>query len=396
MSRQKTSRRAVARGLAAAMAIVSIAAVTANPAAAATAKGSAAMILADHAKGRTLSGQGVKVIAGSPATQDGRTLSLPISDVGPLAHEVSPAVYPPLASATAEGWLQFKRGKRAVALSSLSFDFAAGALKGKLGNEEIPVFRLGAGGILNKTAGTATLVDAKLRLTADAAKVLQQKLGLKRALRRDGVGMAWLSAKANPVLEAAKAVTSGAVNWGVLASWRAYVLGQQGPPMSVGSITAEEGATTNGTMSEPSAFFGLPATSGSFEKGLYGASDRLALQTGGAIVFKKPFHCINEIRLSDIELEIDGASSSIVLDMDYDIDKPEGMTCGPLPPVANADVTFATLDLSGVTPTYSADGKTVAWTAVPAALTAAGAVPFGKSYKAGQPLDPVAITVTTG
>ena len=35
-------------------------------------------------------------------------------------------------------------------------------------------------------------MDGKLRLTADAASVLKQKLGLERALRHDGVGMVWL------------------------------------------------------------------------------------------------------------------------------------------------------------------------------------------------------------
>jgi Htaa len=386
MRRQRTKRRLIGRGLTAAMAVAGIAAASAAPAGAAAAQGSVAVILASHAKGRTLSGQGVTIQAGSPATKDGQTLSLPILDVDPGSG----------ASATADGWLRFKRGKKGVVVSALRFDFATGTLKGRLGDEEISIFGLGAAASLNASTGAVSLQDAKLRLTADAAGTLKEKLGLERALRRDGVGMAWLSAKAKPALEAAKPVASGNAAWGMLASWRAYVLGQQGPPMSIGSISVEEGATTNGTMSEANAFFGLPAASGSFEKGLYGASDRLTLQTAGAMIFKKPFHCINELKLSDVELRIDGSNSAIVLDMDYDIDKPEGMTCGPLPAVSSPDVTFATLDVSGVTPAYSADGKTVTWTAVPAALTAAGTAPFGKTYKAGQPLDPITVTVTTG
>lgn len=391
MRRHRTTRRAVARGLAAAMAIAGIAAVSAGPAAAATAKGSAAMILADHAKGRTLSGQGVKVIAGIPATQDGRKLSLPISAVDPDTG----------ASATAEGWLQFKQGKRAVALSNLRFDFAAGTLKGKLGGEEISVFNLGSGAILNATTGAATLVDAKLRLTADAAEVLQQKLDLARALRRDGVGMAWLSAKANPVLESAKAVTSGNVAWGMLASWRAYVLGHQGPPPPApptnGTIEVSGGATATGPLNDPATTYALPAVGGSFEKGLYGATDKLVLQTQGSLKFAKPMHCIQEIELTDLTLTIDGANSSIVVgDYSYDIDQFTGKSCADLPGVLEQDTKFATLAPSAVTPTYSADGKTVTWANVPATLTAAGAVPFAPTYKAGQPLDPVTITVTTG
>jgi hypothetical protein len=368
-----------------------MAAVTAGPAAAATAQGSAAMILASHAKGRTLSGQGVKVTAGSPATQNGRTLSLPISAVDPGSG----------ASATAGGSLQFKQGKRVVTLSELRFDFAAGTLKGKVGGEEISFFRLGAGAILNSSTGAATLVDAKLRLTADAAEALQQKLALERALRRDGVGMAWLSAKANPVLEPAKAVVSGNAAWGVLASWRAYVLGHQGPPPPApptnGTIEVSGGATATGPLNDPATTYAFPAVGGSFQKGLYGAADKLVLQTQGSLKFAKPMHCIQEIELTDLTLTIDGANSSIVVgDYSYDIDQFTGKACADLPGVLEQDAKFATLDPSAVTPTYSDGGKTVTWANVPATLTAVGAVPFAPTYKAGQPLDPVTITVTTG
>jgi hypothetical protein len=391
MRRHRTTRRALARGLAAAMAIAGLAAASAGPATAATAKGSAVMILADHAKGRTLSGQGVKVIAGSPATQGGRTLSLPISAVDPGSG----------ASATADGGLRFKRGKKAVAMSDLRFDFAAGTLQGKLAGREIPVFRLSAGAILNDSTGAVTLVDAKLRLTADAAEALQQKLGLERALRRDGVGMAWLSAKANPVLEPAKAVTSGNVAWGVLASWRAYVLGHQGPPPPApptnGTIEVSGGATATGALNDPATTYAFPAVGGSFERGLYGATDKLVVQAQGSLKFAKPMHCIQEIEPTDLTLTIDGANSSIVVgDYSYDIDQFTGKSCVDLPSVLEQDTKFATLDPSAVTPIYSAEGKTVTWTNIPAALTAAGAVPFAPTYKAGQPLDPITVTVTTG
>lgn len=388
MSRQKTTRRAVAGGLAAAMAIAAIGAASAGPAAAATAQGSAAMILASHAKGRTLSGQGVKVTAGSPATQDGRTLSLPISAVDPGSG----------ASAVAEGWLRFKRGKRTLALSELRFDFRAGTLKGKVGGEEIAFFRLAAGAILNASTGAATLLDAKLRLTADAAEALQRKLGLERALRRDGVGMAWLSARANPVLEAAKPVASGAVQWGVLASWRAYILANiPPPPPTNGTVEVSGGATATGPLSSPATTYGFPAAGGSFERGLYGASDELALQSQGGVVFKKPGHCIVEVALSDLQVKIDGVDSSLTLDARYDTDGGPPHVCNvDLPTVTTDDVRFATLDTNAAPPTQSNDGKTITWSSIPVTLTAAGADAFGAGYEAGQPLDPITVTVTTG
>ncbi len=380
MRRQRTKRRSIGRGLTAAMAVVGIAAATAVPAGAAPAGGTAAVILASHAKGRTLSGQGVAIQAGSPATKDGRTLSLPISAVDPDAG----------ASATADGWLHFKRGKKGVVVSALRFDFAAGALKGKLGDEEVSIFSLGAAANLNASTGAVSLQDAKLRLTADAAGTLKQKLGLERALRRDGVGMAWLSAKVKPALEAAKPVVSGNAAWGMLASWRAYVLGHQGPPPPApptnGTIEVFGGATATGPLTDPATTYAFPAVGGSFEKGLYGATDKLALQTQGSLKFAKPMHCIQEIELTDLTLTIDGADSSIVVgDYSYDIDKFTGKSCADLPGVLEQGAKFATLDPSAVTPTYSADGKTVTWANVPATLTAAGAVPFIPTYKAGQP-----------
>ncbi len=387
MSFNQSSNGRASRALIALVALATTAATLAAPAGAASGQGTAAIILAQHDKGRTLSGQGVKVLAGLPATKDGRTLTVPISAVDPGANP----------SAISEGSLSFKRGKRAIGLSGIRFDLSADTLRGRLGDEEIDVFKLGAAATASASSGSVGLDSGKLRLTVEAATVLEQKLGLARALRRDGVGMAWLGAKANPAHEAAKAVVSGAAEWGFLTSWRAYVLGQQGPPMSKGTITVEGGATTNGTLTEAGAFFGFPATGGSYEKGLYGAADELVLKTQGSVKFAKPFHCIVEIKLADLEVTIDGANSSIVLgDYSYDIDKFNGVGCDDQPAVLAPGTKLATLDASGVTPIYAAGGKTITWTAIPATLTAAGSVPFSPTYKEGQALDPVTIVANIG
>ncbi|HYG96791.1 MAG TPA: HtaA domain-containing protein [Solirubrobacterales bacterium] len=357
--------------------------------------GSADIRLAQHAKGRTLSGQGVKVIAGAPAQKAGNVLSLPISQVDPGA----------AASAGSDGWLRFKRGKRGVALGSLRFDLATATLNGRLGGEEIAVFKLGAPAQVDPAARRISVAGAQLRLTAEAATTLRQRLGLEQPLLRKGIGVLWLSAQAssepkpapvNPPTRVAVPVVSGQIGWGVIASWRKYVLGSQGPG-SQGTITPAEGATADGNLSEPSGYFGFPmAGDSTFERGLHGASDRLVLSTAGSVTFAKPAHCITEIRLADLVVTLDGAGSNLVLDSVYDIETPPG--CAPQAPVATSDVTFATLDPSSVSPTYSADGKTVTWNAVPATLTAEGATAFGLSnqYPEGQELDPVTITVGLG
>jgi hypothetical protein len=387
-------------GLLLAFATVAGLLLAAAPAGAATGQGSADIRFAQHAKGRTLSGQGVKVVAGSPAQQAGNVLSLPISSV-----ELGTA-----AVASSDGWLRFKRGKRSVALSGLRFDLGAGTLNGKLGSKELPVFRLGARAQVNATAGSVSLSGGKLRLTAQVARALKQRLGLERSLVRKGVGVLWLSAQANPGSPAnpgqptppqptrvAFPVVSGEADWGVLASWRKYVLGNF-PPGSAGTITTADGATEHGTLSEPSGYFGLPIATGStatFEQGLNGATDRLVLETEGSVTFAKPAHCIIEVELADLVVTLDGANSSIELDSVYDIDTPPG--CTDQPAVPSSDVDFASLDLSGIAPVYSDGGKTVTWSGIPATLTAEGSAAFGlPQYEEGQALDPVTVTVGLG
>lgn len=368
-----------------ALATAALAVALAAPAHAAAGKGSAAIVLAAHNKGRTLSGQGVTVIAAAPAVRQNKTLTLPIAAVDPGS----------AASASAEGVLRFKHGKRSAWVSELRFDLAGGTLVGKLGKETMPIFWLGATPNVDQSSGAVSLDKGKLLLTGKAAKALKAKLGLNRALARKGVGMAWLAAQADPTHAAAQALVSGQASWGVLASWRAYILGNFGPG-SIGSMAVDGGATASGALTDPATVFGFPAAGGSFERGLYGATDRLSLRTAGSVIFAKPGHCIIEVKLSDLELTIDGPNSSIGLDSIYDIDTPAGMSCTDEPAVPSSDVDFATLDTSGVTPSYSADGKTITWSEVPATLTAAGAKAFGAGYPEGQALDPVTITATVG
>lgn len=394
--RRSEDRNWLAWGLAASV-LACIWLVAASAAVAATGHGSAELRLAQHGKGRTLSGQGVSVVVGSPAQQAGKVLTLPISSV-----ELGTP-----AAATSDGWLRFKQGKRSVALNGLRFDLGAGTLSGKLGGKELAVFRLGAPAQVDAAAGSVSLAGGKLRLTAAAAGALKQRLGLERALLRKGVGTLWLSAQATPPSKSTPnppsppapsrvsvPVASGELGWGVLASWRKYVLGNF-PPGSAGTITTAGGATEHGTLSEPSGYFGFPMATGStatFEQGLNGTTDRLVLETEGSVTFAKPAHCIIEVELADLVVTLDGASSSIVLDSVYDIDTPPG--CTDQPAVPSSDVNFASLDLSGVGPVYSDGGKTVTWGGIPATLTAEGSAAFGlPNYKEGQELDPVTITV---
>ncbi len=385
MSWNRTSLNA--RGMALAMAALAALLLSAGmsaSASAADAHGSTVIALANHAKGRTLSGQGVKLVAATPAALSANQLTLPVSSVELGA---KPA-------AGLGGGFAFSANKRTVAVASPRIDVASGALVGQVGGTEMAIFRLGAAVSVNAGGGSVSLREGKLRLTPDAASLLKQKLGLSRALVNKGVGMIWVSAQANPVQVQHK-VSGGSLEWGFLTSWREYIYKELGPG-SVGSITTEGGATTNGNPAQAGSFFSFPIGSGSFAEGRYGAGSELSLQTQGSVKFAKPGHCIIEIKLSNISVSLGGATPALVADLGYDIDQFNGKGCTDLPPVSAPGTTIATLNTAGVFPSVSADGKTVTWANVPATLTAAAAKPFEPQYKAGQQLDPVTVTAAIG
>ncbi len=377
MSSHESRRSRLLNSLLALGAAAALTAALAAPADAAKGQGDAVIVAANHSKGRTLSGQGVKLLAGTGTAAQSGKLTLPITELNPSPH---PSAYSGAA-------LTFKRGKRSVTLTEVGFSLVAGTLVGRLGEAVIPVFWLGAAPQVNSSTGSISLSEGKLRLTAEAARALKERLGLKRALVRKGVGMVWLAAQAFPTHGPAQKVTSGSLDWGFLTSWREYIYKNLGPG-SVGSITTEGGATTVGEAAKPGSYFSFPANGGSFQQGLYGASDKLSLKTLGSVKFAKPGHCIIEIKFSDVVVTL-GTHSSIVADLDYDIDKFNGMGCDPVPPVSLPNTEIATL--GSVAP--SVNGNTITWSNLPATLTAAAATPFAPQYKAGQALDPATITV---
>jgi hypothetical protein len=388
MSRKTFNLSRAGAGLTALAATALLVAALAAPAGAATGSGNAVIVPAKHSKGRTLSGQGVKLLAGNGASGQAGKLTLPIGAVDPDAQ----------ASAKSSGELRFKKGKKTVALSGVHFNLSAGTLDGSLGGAKMAVFKFDANASVNSTAGSISLSEGALRLTGDAAKALKQKLGLSKALNAKGAGMLWLAAQAFPAHAAARPVVSGNLEWGVLASWRSYVI-KDSPapgPSDAGEITLDDGATATGDLVEAGSRIVFPALSGTYERGLYGAADKLTLSTAGNVDFAKPMHCINEVLFSGIELKLDGAASSLLLDAHDQIDKFNGAACEAQPPASFADVSFAAL--SPGSGTLSNGGNTVSWSAIPASLTTSGSTAWGVGppYIAGKALDAVTITVGLG
>ncbi|MGD9736462.1 MAG: HtaA domain-containing protein [Solirubrobacterales bacterium] len=384
MSRIQTFKNrtgAAATALAAAALAV---AVLASPAAAASASGQAFLRPASHDKGRTLSGQGVKLVAGAGAgTAANGMLTLPLSTLEASGSGTSAS-------------LGFERGKRSVALTEISFDFAKRTLNGSLDGRHLAVFKLGAS--VDAGATSASLQGGKLRLTGAAAGALKQALGLERALVRRAVGMVWLAAQAeqpqvsapapepvkpvepirpiDPVKPDPRPVVSGGIGWGFLSSWRSYVL--LSPP--AGSEEVSAGATATGELTNPATTFGFPATGGSYTAAYGTVPAELTLASKGSVDWAKPGHMINEVRLSNLEVEFGPAGSWLIADVSTDFGAPE----------ATEDVKFASLDPAAVTPAVAADSVT--WTDVPATLTADGAASFAGFYAAGKELESIDVT----
>lgn len=359
--------------LAALTASAAAAAVLASPAAAASASGEAFLRPASHDKGRTLSGQGVKIVAGTGAGAADGMLTLPLSSLESSSAATSAA-------------LSFERGKRSVTLAGIRFDFAKGTLDGSLDGQQLAVFNLG--GSANASASGASLQGGKLALTGPAASALKQKLGLERNLVRRGVGMVWLAAEATPApapapIEPAKPtvkpVVAGSIGWGFVASWRSYVL--LSPP--AGSAEVSEGATASGELTSAATTLGFPATGGSYAAA-GGGADELSLASKGSVKWAKPGHGIFEVRLSNLEVRIAPTGSWLIADVSTNFGAQK----------ATPDVKFASLESGAVTP--EAAGSSVTWPGVPATLTAEGAASFEGFYQAGKVLEPITVTAELG
>ena len=342
MSSNESRRSRLASSLLALAAICALSAALAAPAGAFSASGNAVFVTASHDKGRTLSGQGVQLLAGNGGSAQGSNLTLPIAEVNSVGSQPT---------ATSAASLTFKKGKAAVVFNDIRFNLSAGTIAGKLAGTETSIFRVEGSPQVNSGSGAISLSGGKLRLIGTTAQNLRDELGLERALNSKGVGTVWLAANAKPT-QVKRAVTSGALDWDFLASWREYIYKELGPG-SVGSIVTEGGATTVGEPGKAGSYFVFPTSGGVIEEGLFGAPTLLSAKTAGSVKFAKPGHCIMEIKFSNLEAKIDGANSSLVGDLNYDVDKPVGKTCEDQPPVSVPGTTIATLNASGVAPVYS-------------------------------------------
>ncbi|MFG2875989.1 HtaA domain-containing protein [Streptomyces sp. NPDC048337] len=151
-------------------------------------------------------------------------------------------------------------------------------------------------------------------------------------------------------------ILSGKLTWGVKESFRRYVL-------SAGTITPAGGAAKNGELFDFA-----------FGKGeLDVKKQKLNASFEGNLHFQYAAHGL-DMTIGDLRVEATGKTGTLY--------------AGTVP--------FATLDLSKTD--YRTTGGVLALNAVPAAFTAEGAAAFangttGSMYKAGDPIDPVSLSV---
>lgn len=181
---------------------------------------------------------------------------------------------------------------------------------------------------------------------------------------------------ATPAAAAPVAVEGGSITWGVRDEFRSYLAS----PASEGGTMTTDGGATQAPGNGP---FTFPVTGGSRDA----AAGTVDVTSTGSVHFLA-HGGILDMLLSDVRIDIDGATAYLVADM---VSRAfiDTTTAGPL--LTYDDVQLVELDLSGVTPAVA--GSTVTYSNVPTTLTTAGAPAFGGFYAAGTAFAPVSFTV---
>jgi hypothetical protein len=166
-------------------------------------------------------------------------------------------------------------------------------------------------------------------------------------------------------------VTDGALDWGVKASFRNYILG----PIANGTIEASAGADSIGGL------FRFAATGGNYDSdgGTLDATFAGTVRFSGHVVGGSP---LLDLAVSDPRVVLGPDGGTLFLDV-------ESLPLSGDERLVASDVAFAELDLPAGVPA-PVDGV-LTLTDVPATLTEAGAEAFAGFYVAGEDLDPLTI-----
>ncbi len=292
-----------------------------------------------------------------------RTVTLPVTNVTRSA-----------ATTVADhgGRLRLRAGRRTATLSA--FQVTAG-LRTRLS------VRLDGGPRRPLLRATGTT----LQLSADGARAIGRRLG--RRVGAGTIGRIALDRSIRPTRAAptgARKVTGGTITWGYAPGLRAAFQAVF-PPLTSGGVS--RGADGRLVLPVGGGFYdaatrtGTVTSSGGFRIG-YQIAPADAAGAHGIWV-----------TLGNVAIDLDGDRAILRASSE------SGYHGTPVVPMAER--TIATLSLTGITPTASADGRTHTWTAIPAALAPGGEelvaafkdAPGRPSLGDVRTLDPVTITV---
>jgi Htaa protein len=375
-------------------------------------QGTATISPASKAKAaKSMRAERVRLTAVAPATVKGGRITLPTTG----------ATFASTATIRLGGGVKLTAGRRSAAWSGLTIRL--GGRKATLADARRTLFTIAAKNLqVDRAAGSVKLTAAPIALTRKGAAALEKRLR-RDDLAAGAFGRLTLDVRtdsppapgpapqqpqprpddpapnpdpyaslcpigpgagpgappgptsppaAAPSLTNPVAVTSATADWGFRAAFRGYVGSGDGRP----PIRALDPATMNSD-----GTFHFTGTEGRYETG----TDRASLDAKGTIVFCYPGHFFR-ITIGNPTISFDGAASRITLDVSTN---QRGTYHG------TRRVDFATLDLTGIVPERTNEGKTITWRNVPARLTADGATAFGGFYPPGTALDPITVTANT-
>jgi hypothetical protein len=326
-----------------AMLLVALAAL---PAAAAAAQGTTAIDLGGAAF-KSLSAQGGKIAAKRPARVVRGALRLPVRQ----------GVVGSVALLNHSGSVRIRKRNRAVRLTRLQVRLGSSSrVSATVGGRRLVVFSITPvqDVSLNAAAGSASLRDARLRLTAPAAKTIKRALELQRrpagrfgtitvdalvngtgsAPGGDGGGGPGggdpSAPPASPPITdeppllprpaTAVDVTGATVTWHVRDSWIRYVSTERDVAPLGGAIPGpaipqdQHACPDNPASAAPPPLvysYRVPFAGGWHDA----ASGQTALYTTGGVRFAFPSHGI-DLDAKDLELEINGAASRLIARFD--------------------------------------------------------------------------------
>lgn len=272
---------------------------------------------------RALPAAGVNASAIAPATMRGSRLSLPVARVRG-------------ATVTHAGALRLQAGRRTVDVRSLRVKRAT--LSGRIA------------GVRHKLA---RITGTQATLTRGARRILDRRLGRKLPRR---LGAIRLDTTEPPAPPGALTITGGDLAWGYNPAIRTAFQEAFAPLLSGGARQTADGA------------FHLPIAAGAYDPQT--RTGRVTATGGFRVGYQlRPADGSGAhgiwVSLSDIEVELDGDHGTLRATSESGYHG--------TPPVASAPRTIATLDVRGIAPQASADGRTLTWPPIPATIAPGGA-----------------------